>query len=842
MPNDPPLDFLVCNADDYREILDAGGIGLWEYDPLAGRVRWSARISAMLGHAENDAPTSPKGWFGLVHPEDRSRVRTRMEAALALENPRGEARFRMRRSDGRWLWVHARGRVIERDAAGRPLRAAGTLSDLPELDEMERVQAGRVEHPRSVSRDADLARDMTARQQGDPEFQERHHPELEFSSEPKTSVRERMASEGRFRYAINASNVGLWDWDIQSGVVYFSAAFAATLDAEPGGRALIWEALLHPDDHEVMVAHSERYLREAGECELECRMGFKDRGYRWVLSRGKIVEWDAAGEPQRALGTVTDIDDMKRAERMNRKLAAIIEASGDLITAATPEGCLDYINRAGRALLGFGELDSLDQFHLEDLHPAWAYQRIRDEAIPAALAQGRWLGDTVMVRRDGSEVSVSQLLIAQKDPATGQVEFLSAICRDLSERIRADEALRISQDDLNRAQAVAKTGSWRLDVRRNVLTWSAENYRIFGISPGTALTYETFLAAVHPEDRDTVDRMWRAALQGEPYDIEHRVIVDGRIKWLRQKAELEFDERGELLGGFGTTQDITERKQSDDALREADRRKDEFIAILGHELRNPLAPIKSAAQILARAGLDDAMLAWSREVIERQVDHLTQLVDDLLDISRISRGKITLHRELLVVADIVQRAVEISRPLIDARQHELSLCLPSETLHLEGDLVRLSQVVANLLNNAATYTEPGGRILLAVQPEDGEVVLRVKDSGVGISSSMLDQVFDLFVQMDESHRTSPWRAWHWAESGQTTRQPPWRHAHGPQRGRWQGQRVRRPFTGQPGVVDGACGACEACRVRSSSPASDPGRGRQRGCAGEPGDAVGNHGA
>jgi PAS domain S-box-containing protein len=129
------------------------------------------------------------------------------------------------------------------------------------------------------------------------------------------------------------------------------------------------------------------------------------------------------------------------------------------------------------------------------------------------------------------------------------------------------EALRNSEMDLNRAQAVGQIGSWRLDVRDNVLLWSDENHRIFGIPKGTPLTYETFLSTVHPDDREYVDRMWKAALHGEPYDIEHRLIADGMVKWVRERAELEFDEQGTLLGGFGTTQDITVRKLAEERLR-----------------------------------------------------------------------------------------------------------------------------------------------------------------------------------------------------------------------------------------------------------------------------------
>ncbi|MGZ8244779.1 sensor histidine kinase [Methylomagnum sp.] len=190
--------------------------------------------------------------------------------------------------------------------------------------------------------------------------------------------------------------------------------------------------------------------------------------------------------------------------------------------------------------------------------------------------------------------------------------------------------------------------------------------------------------------------------------------------------------------------------QSEQALREADRRKDEFLALLGHELRNPLAPIRNAVQIMKRTNLDAARIAWCRDVIDRQAEHLARLVNDLLDVSRISRGKIELRREPLALADIVQRAVETSRPLIDARGHELTVRLPPEPVRVEGDRVRLAQVVSNLLNNAAKYTDKGGRIMLVVEPSHEDVLIRVRDNGRGIDPAALSCLFELFYQVDRT--------------------------------------------------------------------------------------------
>jgi PAS domain S-box-containing protein len=200
----------------------------------------------------------------------------------------------------------------------------------------------------------------------------------------------------------------------------------------------------------------------------------------------------------------------------------------------------------------------------------------------------------------------------------------------------------------------------------------------------------------------------------------------------------------------GIATDITDRKQAEEALREADRRKNEFLAMLAHELRNPMAPIRNAVQIMRLLGPTDAKLESAREMIERQVEHMTRLVDDLLEVSRITTGKIKLQKEPVDLVEVVQRGVETSRPLIEARHHEFTVSYPPEPIRLQADPTRLAQVISNLLNNAAKYTESGGHIWLTVSRVEAEAVVRVRDSGIGISADLLQRIFDLFTQADRS--------------------------------------------------------------------------------------------
>ncbi|MEA3180804.1 MAG: hypothetical protein QOI59_4327 [Gammaproteobacteria bacterium] len=213
-----------------------------------------------------------------------------------------------------------------------------------------------------------------------------------------------------------------------------------------------------------------------------------------------------------------------------------------------------------------------------------------------------------------------------------------------------------------------------------------------------------------------------------------------------QRANTELEQANRTLQS-----EVAERTRVEQALKAADRHKDEFLAMLAHELRNPLAPILNAVQLIRRKPFVDPQLAWSRDVIERQLGHLTRLVDDLLDVSRITRGKINLSREIVEVSDLVARAVETAQPLIVERGHQLTLDVANGSIRVFGDPLRLTQALGNVLSNAAKYTENEGRISLVARQVDGVVEIRVRDTGIGIPSELQPRIFDMFIQLN--HRT-----------------------------------------------------------------------------------------
>jgi PAS domain S-box-containing protein len=244
------------------------------------------------------------------------------------------------------------------------------------------------------------------------------------------------------------------------------------------------------------------------------------------------------------------------------------------------------------------------------------------------------------------------------------------------------------------------------------------------------------------------------------YAIAHRtalsseieiVRADGRLVYVQNDVEPLYDTHGEVYACVSVCVDLTERKLAEDALREADRRKDEFLATLSHELRNPLAPIRTALEVMRIARNDTELVEKSRATMERQLTHLVRITDDLLDVSRITQNKVGLRRERIDLRSAVHSAIEATRALLENRGHTVALDLPALPLWVDADFTRLSQVFSNLLNNAAKYTDPGGRVSVAATVSGTRGIVTVEDTGIGIPAEMLPRVFDMFTQLQE-HR------------------------------------------------------------------------------------------
>jgi signal transduction histidine kinase/CheY-like chemotaxis protein len=322
----------------------------------------------------------------------------------------------------------------------------------------------------------------------------------------------------------------------------------------------------------------------------------------------------------------------------------------------------------------------------------------------------------------------------------------------------ADE--REGLERLRFALGAARVGVWDWNVATGEMYRSHEFERLHDLHPGGGL--DALIEDVHHEDRRRVLDTLAAAIDGErDYRVEFRLLRrGGECLWVELRGRAFYDAAGEPAWMTGVCHDITERKHAELALQdseaqlrrqaerlaEADRRKDEFLAMLAHELRNPLTPIVGAAQLLGRRGHEPGQVDRAIEVLGRQVEQLRKIVDDLLDVGRITRGRIVLDRRIVDARDVVELALESAEPLVRERRHVLIKELPSRSMPVLVDPVRLGQVVANILNNAAKYTPDGGRIHVSMRCCDGWLELVVRDDGIGISAQMLPHIFDAFTQ------------------------------------------------------------------------------------------------
>ncbi|HEU5182006.1 MAG TPA: ATP-binding protein, partial [Candidatus Polarisedimenticolia bacterium] len=427
-----------------------------------------------------------------------------------------------------------------------------------------------------------------------------------------------------------------------------------------------------------------------------------------------------------------------------------------MIWVTEPDGSCTFLSKSWYEFTGQTPEEGLGLGWTEAVHPE-DRQQARDTLAEASARHEPFRMEYRLRRRDGEYRWALDAAVPRLGSDGRFLGYIGSVI-DISERRQAEERLRLQEAELREAQRVAHVGSWSWNLATGRMTGSPELFVIFGLDPardafpdfqeqdGVLFPHESWL---------TLQEAARATLRsGIDYDLDLPALRHGAPIWITARGEPVRNAAGEIVGLRGTVQDVTDMKQAQEALQEADRRKDEFLATLAHELRNPLAPIHNALQILRLPGAEGAGAERIYEMMSRQVSHMVRLVDDLMEVSRITRGKIEIRKEPVDLAAVVRTAVETSRPLIDAARHRLTIDLPPEPLVLEADLVRLAQVLTNLLNNAAKYTENEGRILLAARREGGQVVIAVRDNGRGIPAAMLPRVFDLFTQVEQRYSRS----------------------------------------------------------------------------------------
>jgi PAS domain S-box-containing protein len=522
--------------------------------------------------------------------------------------------------------------------------------------------------------------------------------------------------------------------------------------------------LFTEDDREGGIPKGEIATAAAKGRSSDERWHQRNDGSRFFASGVLTPIFDEENRLRGFTKIARDITDRKKAEEAVReaavRLKAIVDTAVDGIITIDEHGVVESMNPAAERIFGFTHEEIVGQDvalliaerarseHDPDLERS-VFSGLKTIAGSITEAQGH--------HKDGSlfpmELALSETRLGLRRIFTGIVRDISEYKKGVEERTRLLKELEAERALLNSLLDNAPVGLGFFDKELQYLR----------INPALAamngLPIEAHLG------RNLVDVLPRIA-QDVPDALRHvfqsgQSIVNQEVRaethklprqpryWLCSYYPVKKQD-GTVLGAGAVVTDIDDLKRLEEALKDADMRKDQFLAMLAHELRNPLAPISNAAQIMKVEGPNGPSFQWSIEVIEDQIKHMTRMVDDLLDVSRITRGKVVLQKELIELAAVVELAVEASQPLIQGYHHELTITLPPRPVILDVDPPRMAQVLSNLLNNAAKYTDEGGQIALIAQQIDGEVIIRVIDNGIGISSQLLPEVFELFTQGDQT--------------------------------------------------------------------------------------------
>jgi PAS domain S-box-containing protein len=685
----------------FRTIADAMPQMVWSTRPDGWHDYFNRQWYDYTGVTEG--ANEGEAWPGLFPPEDLERILARWQYSLDTGEPY-EIEYQIRHRSGEYRWQLARALPI-RNQRGEIVRWMGTCTDIHE----------------SVLAQAAL-RDTRL----------------------------------RLQVALSAAEIGTWTWDIPADRMHADCNLAAMFGIPPEhADDLPVEAYLralHPDDVDGVRAGLDQALATGGPYLKRFRVVGADGGIRYMQARGNVVG-DAAGRPLRMSGAVLDVTRQTQAEEARlvseSKFRTIVESDVIGIIQYRADGTLVKVNDTFLHMLGY----SREHFERHGLSwraltpPEWA--EADRQAWTSLEASGRMEAfEKEYVRRDGSRVPVYMGGANFEGSRTEGIAYVL----DVSEAKKSEAALRSSELTFRTLADNIPQLAWMADINGDIFWY---NNRWFDYT-GTTLEEMRgwgWTKVHHPDHVERVVARYRRQIVEEQCTWEDTFPLrgaDGQYRWFLSRAMPVRDEHGQVLRWLGTNTDITLQREAELALQRESRRKDDFLAMLAHELRNPLAPIRTASQLLKMDAQNPEYVQRSSKIIDRQVKHISELVDDLMDISRVTRGLASIDRKEVDLQAVITDAVEQSHELIDVRNQKLVLDLRDGGAVVLGDRTRLVQVVVNLLNNSAKYTQQGGCIILATLVRDGEVELSVTDNGIGIDAALLPHVFELFTQAERT--------------------------------------------------------------------------------------------
>ncbi|MEC4865601.1 MAG: PAS domain-containing protein [Jaaginema sp. PMC 1078.18] len=585
-------------------------------------------------------------------------------------------------------------------------------------------------------------------------------------------------SQDRLRMALESAQLGTWDWDIKTDELDWDVRCKAILGlpADADSSLDTFFEILHPDERERVKQAVSAALTPHSDSEYSIDYRIiraNDNVERWLLAKGQVY-FQTDGTPQRFIGTVLDITARKQAEttlkQSEERLQMVLEGSDggywdwNIVTND------EYLSPQWLAMLGYetGDLPLQYDSWVRLIHPddcSWVMERLQkhlqDGSIPyqfeyrllTKAGYWKWIANygKVVVRNE-----------------QGQPLRMAGVHYDISDRKQTEARLHESEDRLRMAIESTQLGTWDWDLGANILIWDARCKAMFGLSPAATVTIETFYAGLHPDDQQRLEQEIAVCFDPEKggwYNTEYRTIgiEDGVQRWLLARGKAYFDSDGTPQRFVGTVLDISDRKQVEaererlleyeklarQEAEQANRIKDDFLAILSHELRSPLNPILGLTQLLQTQKFDKAKTAEALATIERNAKLQTQLIDDLLDVAKILRGKLVLQKVPVDLAFAIEAALDTVRATAAVKSIDLQATIPPIG-RIWGDATRLQQIVWNLLSNAIKFTPPQGQVSIRLEPIDCQAQITVRDTGKGIKPDFLPNLFESFRQEDAS--------------------------------------------------------------------------------------------
>jgi PAS domain S-box-containing protein len=575
------------------------------------------------------------------------------------------------------------------------------------------------------------------------------------------SARRQREDEERYRAIAEQSPDAIFV-NVDGRLVYANAAAVRLLGARSGRDVLGRKAtdVIAEEDHSQLQARVAD-VRERGIAQPAVE-------YRCRRLDGRIIPIEATARPfewrgaRAVLVSARDLTARKAAEDEVRFRAEQFEVLLDKAPVGVylidSEFRIRQVNPVARRLFEAIAGGTVGRDVDEVLRIIWP-QRIADEIV-GIVRRALTTGESYqMPNFEGvrADLGITEYYDWRVDRITLPDGRHGVVCyySDITWRKQVENALRESEARLHVAQAAAQLGLHDFDVAAGVVEWDARTRELWGVPDDLPITYELWRDSLHPDDREQAEAAVQAALDpaGDGrYLAQYRVRSrrDGITRWIEATGQASFAD-GRAVRLIGTTRDITEQKQAEAVLRDDDRRKDDFIATLAHELRNPLAAIRMGVRVLGRADIPPPQRERMHAIIDRQSAQLVRMIDDLLDVSRITRGKIDLRRERISMGRVLEHAAEGVRELCQAKGVRLTLEMPDPPLVIDADAFRLVQVLTNLMNNACKFTERGGAITVAARRDGQDAVVRVRDTGIGIPREQLGRIFDMFTQVEGMH-------------------------------------------------------------------------------------------